>query len=44
MDFEMWNDEDKGLRWLFRFFICYLFIGGPGLVTLFLYLLYHHLL
>jgi hypothetical protein len=42
MDFEMWNDEDKFAKWLFRSFILFLFIGGPGLTTLFLYLLYNH--
>ena len=35
MDFEMWNDEDKVLRWLFRSYLLFLLIGGLGLTILF---------
>jgi hypothetical protein len=42
MDFEMWNDEDKFIKWLFRSFILFLFTAGLGLTTLLLYLLRHY--
>jgi len=38
MDFEMWNDEDKFFRWVFRSFLLFLFTAGPGLTILLLYL------
>lgn len=42
MDFEMWNDEDKILKWVFRLFLLFLFTAGPGLIILLSYLLHNH--
>lgn len=42
MDFEMWNDEDKIFRWVFRAYILFLFTGALGFLIFLLYLLRHY--